>query len=332
MFIDGKTSDEFNLSWGVPQGSVLGPILFTVYTTPLASVIRKHGLEFHLYADDTQLYIAFKPSCPSSKSDGIKKLEGCIGEIRKWMSENMLKLNEDKTEVLVITSRGQIGDISINVGGCDIYPGSDPPRNLGVLFDSSCSLNQHVNKLCKALNYSIFNIGKIRKYLDTSTAEIIVNSLVTSKMDYCNSLLYGINEYQLDQIQRCQNNAARIISLSRKYDHITPTLRNLHWLPVRYRIIYKILVIAHKSLYNEGPVYLQHLLSWYAPERDLRSGYKYLLDEPTWRLKSFGARRFEYAAPRLWNTILPIDLRKETNSEHFKSGLKTCLFRLAYPC
>ena len=203
----------------------------------------------------------------------------------------------------------------INVGGCDIYPGSDPPRNLGVLFDSSCSLNQHVNKLCKALNYSIFNIGKIRKYLDTSTAEIIVNSPVTSKIDYCNSLLYGINEYQLDQIQRCQNNAARVISLSRKYDHITPTLRNLHWLPVRYRILYMILVIAHKSLYNEGPVYLQHLLSWYAPERDLRSGYKYLLDEPTWRLKSFGARRFEYAAPRLWNTILQIDLRKEMNSE-----------------
>ena len=206
VLINGKTSEELNLSWGVPQGSVLGPILFTVYTTPLGSIIRKHGLEFHLYADDTQLYIAFKPSCPTSKSDGIKKLEGCIGDIRKWMSENMLKLNEDKTEVLVITARGQTNDISINVGGCDISPGIEPPRNLGVLFDSSCSLKQHVNKLCKSLNYSIFNIGKVRKYLDTSTAEILVNSLVTSKMDYCNSLLYESMNTNLTKY-----NAARIM-------------------------------------------------------------------------------------------------------------------------
>ena len=103
VLINGVSSDELNLSWGVPQGSVLGPILFTIYTTPLANIIRKHGIEFHLYADDTQLYIAFKPSCPGSKYDSIKKLEACIEDIRKWMSHNMLKLNEDKTEFLVIT-------------------------------------------------------------------------------------------------------------------------------------------------------------------------------------------------------------------------------------
>ena len=253
-------------------------------------------------------------------------------DIRQWMSENMLKLNEDKTEVLVITSRDQIGDISINVGGCDIYPGEEPPRNLGVLFDSSCSLSHHVNKLCKSLNYNIFNIGKIRKYLNTSTAEILVNSLVTSKMDYCNSLLYGIKDYQIGQLQRCQNNAARVISLSRKHDHITPILHNLHWLPVRYRIMYKILIIAHKSLHDRGPLYLKELLSWYEPDRVLRSGSKFLLRELTWRLKSFGARRFEFAAPLLWNSLLPIQLRKETDTELFKSGLKTCLFKLAYSC
>ena len=133
------------------------------------------------------------------KSDSIKKLEACIEDIRKWMSYNMLKLNEDKTEFLIISSRDQINDISINVGGCDVRPSNDPPRNLGVLFDSTCSLSDHVNKLCKSLNYNIFSIGKIRKYLDKSTAEILVNSLVTSKMDYCNSLLYGINDCQIEQ-------------------------------------------------------------------------------------------------------------------------------------
>ena len=330
VLIDGVTSDEFNLKWGVPQGSVLGPILFTIYTTPLASIIRKHGIEFYLYADDTQLYIAFKPSSDLSKSDGIKKLEGCIEDIRKWMTDNLLKLNDDKTELLVITSRDLSCDISLNVGGCDIFPGKEPPRNLGVIFDSSCSLNHHVNKLCKSLNYSIFNIGKIRKYLDKSTAGVLVNSLVTSKLDYCNSLLYGIKDCQIDRLQRCQNNAARVISLTRKYDHITPIMQDLHWLPVRYRIIYKILVLAHKSLYGKGPVYLRNLLAWYTPARSLRSSCEYLLVVPRWSLKSFGARRFEYAAPHLWNEYLPIELRRDTNLDHFKSSLKTCLFERHY--
>ena len=332
VLINGVSSDDLHLKWGVPQGSVLGPILFTVYTTPLASIIRRHGLDFHLYADDTQLYIAFKPSSPTSKYDGIAKLESCIDDIRKWMSENMLKLNDDKTELLIVTSREAANDITINVGGCDIHPGNDPPRNLGVLFDSSCSLNQHVNKLCKSLNYSIFNIGKIRRYIDKSTAEILVNSLVTSKMDYCNSLLFGVNDHLINRLQRCQNNAARVISLSRKYDHITPVMQRLHWLPVRYRIIFKILILAHKSIYGKGPMYLRDLLHWYAPGRNLRSASEYLLVEPPFKLRTFGARRFEYAAPHLWNTILPLELRREPDLERFKSGLKTCLFKRSYLC
>ena len=181
------------------------------------------------------------------------------------------------------------------------------------------------------MNYNIFNIGKIRRYLDKSSTEILINSVVTSKMDYCNSLLYGINNSLINQIQRCQNNAARVMSLTRKYDHVTSVLHSLHWLPVNYRIIYKILIITHKSLYDNGPLYLKNLLSWYSPERDLRSGSQFLLNQPVCRLKSFGARRFEYAAPRLWNDILPIELRNQTDLNIFKSGLKTCLFKLAYP-
>ena len=157
----------------------------------------------------------------------------------------MLKLNDDKTELLVITSRDEARNITLNVGGCDIHQSSEPPRNLGVLFDSSCSLVHHVNKLCKSLNYSIYKIGKIRRYIDKPTAEILENSLVTSKMDYCNSLLYDINDHLIDRIQRCQNNAARVISLTRKCDHITPVLHGLHWLPIYYRIRYKLLILAH---------------------------------------------------------------------------------------
>ena len=159
---------------------------------------------------------------------------------------------------------------------------------------------------------------------------MLVNCLVTSKLDYCNSLSCGIPDYQIDRLQRCHNNAARIITLTRKHDHITPVLHELHWLPVKFRIMYKLLVTAHKSLNDWGPVYLKDLLEWYQPPRNLRSEDEHKLREPRWRLKSFGARSFENAVPYLWNNVLTTDLRKETSVDKFQADLKTHLFITAY--
>ena len=159
----------------------------------------------------------------------------------------------------------------INIGDSPIAPSMEPPRNLGVLFDSTCCLNDHANKICQNVNSQLYSIGKIRKYLDKPTAEKMINSAVTSRLNYCNSLLYGINGYLVSQLQRCQNNAARIVSLWRKYDHITPLLKDLHWLPVEYRINYKILLLAYKAQHGMEPTYLSSLLSSYKPVRSLRS-------------------------------------------------------------
>ena len=326
--IGSSLSEDQKLSFGVPQGSVLGPILFTIYTTPLGSLIRRHGLTFHLYADDTQLYIAFKPIDSTSTKDSINKIEACVADIKAWMKLNLLKLNDDKTELLVITTSDELSkklNISVKVGDHFINPNRGNPRNLGVLFDSTCGLNSHVSQICKNINYHLYSIGKIRKFLDKPTTEKLVAGAITSRMDYCNSLLYGLQNTQLKHLQCCQNNAARIISLRRKFDHITPVLRDLHWLPVSKRIDFKIMTLTYRALNGDAPSYLAELLSPYTPTRALRSEGKHLLACPKWRLERFGRRSFQVAAPLLWNP-LPLSIKLSPSTEIFKSRLKTFLF------
>ena len=202
--IKKSTSEPHELKYGVSQGSVLGPILFTIYTTPLGQLIRRHGLTFHLYADDPKLYLAFKPSEPSSIVNNISRLEKCVDDIRPWMKLNLLKVNDDRTEILVITSRpstSQSLHISIKVGDQDISPSEEPPKNLGVIFDSTCSLKDHVSNVCRSINFNLYSICKIRKYFDRPTVEKLVNATITSRLDYCNSLMFGIHKELISQLQ-----------------------------------------------------------------------------------------------------------------------------------
>ena len=214
----------------------------------------------------------------------------------------LVKHNDDKTELIIITTSETTSrqeDIVINIGDSAIAPSMEPPRNLGVLFDSTCCLNDHVNKICQNINYQLYSIGKIRKYFDKPATEKLINTAVTSRLDYCNSLLYGINGYFVSQLHRCQNNAARIVSLRRKYDHMTPVLKDIHWLPVDHRIKYNILLLAYKAQHGMAPTYLSSLLSPYKPGRSLRYGSKHLLTTPRYRLEGFGKCCFAHATHSL---------------------------------
>ena len=182
-----------------------------------------------------------------------------------------------------------------------------------------------VQNICKAAFFHIRNLSKIRKCLTQKDTETLVHGFVTSKLENCNSLLAELPQYLLDKVQRIQNAAARLVSCSRKYDRITPVLKELHWLPEKQRIIFKTLLFTYKALKAPAPQYISDFLVQYKPPRALRSSDKKLLQVPHFKLKTYGGRTFSYIAPYLWNQ-LPNAIRQAPSVGTFKSNLKTYLF------
>ena len=202
-------------------------------------------------------------------------------------------------------------------------------RNIGARLDETLSKRCHANSLCSMAHFYLRNISKIRHLLDRRTTTTLGHVYVTSRLDNGNALLCGLPQTMLSKVQRVQNLAARLVCLTGRREHITPVLQELHWLPVRQRISFKVLVVAYQALYGTAPRYMADLLSWYQPTRSLRSSVALLLTAPQSCLRSFGDRSFQHAAPRLWNG-LPISLRSANNLNSFKKALKTLLFKDAY--
>lgn len=328
VLIDGVASEIWNIIFGVPQGSVLGPILFIIYTSPLGDILRRHGVLYHLYADDSQLYISFDLA---GVQDALEKMEKCIAEIKTWMADNILCLNDSKTEVMLLGSKHmlkQMPTITVTVGNDNITP-TDVARNIGVIFDSNMSMEKQVNNICKSAWHHLRNIGQNRHFLDNNSAERLVHAFVSSKLDNMNSLLVGIPKRLRNKLQRVQNAAARIITRTKKYEHITPVLVNLHWLPIKQRIDYKIALITFKALHGKAPAYITELLQTAPNTRNLRSNDQHLLQCPRTSMVSYGDRSFAHVAPSLWNK-LPFDIRSADSLDSFKSKLKTHLFLNAY--
>ena len=320
-------SNPSSLKYGVPQGSVLGPVLFIMYTKSLHNIIRKYSVSDQSFADDTQLY----QSCrPIDIDNTILNIENCISDVKSWMQEHKLKLNDSKTETMLINSSVSFKDQqkpdSITIGSTEINF-SSTVRNLGFIMSDTMTVDSHINNVCRSCYAALRRISAIRQYLTVHSTTILVCAFVLSRLDYTNALLIGSPKYTIEKLQKVQNAAARLIFKSRKHDHITPLLKTLHWLPVHLRIQYKIAVLCFNFFQGSSPYYISNLLSIYTPTRPLRSSLDTrILRIPSIRTKTFGSRSFSYAAPNIWNS-LPHVTRHAQSISSFKHQLKTLLFQ-----
>ncbi len=237
-----ESSQLSPVKYGVPQGYFLGPLLFSLYMLPLGKIIWKYRISFHCYADDTQLYISTRPD----ETSKLSKLTECFKNIKDWMTSNFLLLNSEKTEILLIgpkTSTQNLLDYNLQLDGCNVT--SSTVKNLGVILDSNLSFENRISNVTKTAFFHLRNISKLRKMLSVSDAEKLVHAFMTSRLDYSNALLGGCPASSINKLQIVQNAAARVLTRSRKYDHITPMLQSLHWLPIKFCIRYKILLLAY---------------------------------------------------------------------------------------
>ena len=328
VVIDRCISSEFVAATGVPQGSCLGPVLFLLYVSSLSEIISKHLPCYHAFADDTQLYLSFKPQNSLYQESAVKAMEDCIDDLRYWMIVHRLFIQSTKTEFIIIGSPQQLSKVSINklrVGEVMISPVS-AVRDLGSWLDIHMSMNMHVSKACSKAFRSLYHFKQIRKYLTEDSTKILVHAFITSHIDYCNSLLYGIPKYQMNRLQKVINAAARVVCLVPKFDHITPTLMRLHWLPVKHRVIFKIVLLVYKALHGFAPKYIGDMLTYKQSNNySLRSDEQMLLHVPTTCRKSFGDRAFSKAGPVLWN-LPPYEIRLSPSLDSFKINLKTFLY------
>ena len=248
-------------------------------------------------------------------------------DISIWMKTNKLKLNDDKSEVLMFGMPKQLEKLNISELKIEntMFTASSKARNLGVIMDKHLSMGPYASSVCKSGHYHLRNLSQVRKYLDPSSCEKAVHAFVTSRLDFCNSLLAGVKKNSLLKLQRVQNAAAKVVTKKKKYDHVTPLLQKLHWLPIEKRIIFKILIITYKCLNGVGPFYITSDLLTIQPVRNTRSANTILLHQPRTKLKFAGDRAFSSIAPKLWNS-LPSKIRESTSLASFKSKLKTHLF------
>ena len=304
--------------------------MYSDYTYPLGKLIQLLSILYHLYADDTQTQKSFNPRNSGAEDKARSVIERSFSEISTWMFNNKLRLNPDKTEFIIFSSKVNSKRISTKSLLLDSEEITAVPvvRNLGVLMDNRLTLDAQLAHVVKSCYYYLNWIKKIRKYLSKEVAKSIVHALVISRIDYCNGLYINLPKYATEKLQRIMRSAARLIAQPSWNASITKICKELHWLPVPERTQFKVLTLVYKAIHDDAPSYLSEMIQRYRPQRKLRSTSSNLLAVKKTRVR-YGARAFSVSGPELWNQ-LPSDIRNSQSLSIFKRKLKTYLFQKAY--
>ena len=326
--INNSLSDITKLNFGVPQGSILGPVIFSLYISHIRTIAENYNINIHFYADDIQLYM----QC--NEDTNFHHLTNCLEKIQSWTNNNFLKLNNDKTKILTVSTNSyklfKIKELKI-MG--KLIQVQDSVKNLGFVIDNNLNMVKQINHICSQGYGMLKNLWKIsKKVTDINVRTQLIHSGILSRTDYCNALYTFLPNTQLKKLQKLINSAVRFIFNIKGIDrrnHITPYLRELHFLPVHYRVKFKICLMVYKCINNQSPCYLQNLIHLRIPcwHRTLRIDHdKLLLAYKAPYKQEYKNRGFSIASSRFWNT-LPFHIRNSPSTTAFKVQLKTFYFR-----
>jgi hypothetical protein len=332
---NNSTSKDQPALHGVPQGSVLGPLLFNLYTNKLESIIHNLGFNTYCYADDRLIF----KSCPTDKQDSLtQEMVSCVIDISSWMSANMLMINPTKTEFLWVASQRRqhlIKSQNIHIQGTNITP-SKNIKFLGAYIDNSLSMEKQISTTVSSAFYVLRKLKNIRRCLTVEGAKTLMNAFILSKLDYCNSILINLPHFQYLRLQSILNAAARFIYNIHISEHISPTLQSLHWLKSPERVEFKACLLVYKALNLMAPEYLTEMcirqpLTHKKSTLRSASPASTLLKTINCNAKpAYYHRAFSVASSELWNK-LPAPVREAPTISSFKTSLKTHLFRKSYP-
>jgi hypothetical protein len=334
--INDEIGDPKPLSYGVPQGSVLGPVFYLLYTREIEKIIERYHLNVNLYADDCQIYFKIKPDASDLHSIE-ERIMGCVNAIKKWMRENFLKLNPTKTMVKLFKPEKEkekeiLNSFKLNLDNSIIQP-SSIVKVLGVTLGSKLNLEEFITRKVQICNYQLKNFNNIKHSLPQDTKMLLVNNMIISVLDYCNSLLICTPDCYIRPLEKVLNKAVRFICglRLRTRNHITPYLFKLHILPIKFRIRFKISLTAFKIVRNLAPLYLKENFQMFkrGSACNLRHGIG--RDELMFDINLDQQKKTTIYTSLIieWNS-LPLEIRKITQLERFKVQLKTYYFREAF--
>lgn len=316
--INSSISESVDVLYGVPQGSVLGPVLFNIYIRSLYNVINAAGFSASGYADDSNAKLTF--SLCFQHNIITQQLPKLMNQITHWMNCFFLKINPDKTEIILflpntLKNHPTINGTILSTGTCIRF--SDVVQNLGFKLDQSLNFESHINTSVAYCFKLLKDVSSIRNVISKKDTETLVHSIITSRLDYCNSLFYNLKKSTINKLQKVQNAAARVVLQLKKHVSVRSELENLHWLRIEERIIFKLLITTFKCVNNMAPVELSALICVNNVEA---CTLRYVFMDSV-----YGRRCFQYVAPRIWNQ-LPLAIRKINTIENFKSKIKYLLF------